>query len=104
MKRLHNIPNINENFKNLIGHDFLNWRKSTLNRHQLETALTMNLTIQKDFKKTNILMGANRDEGIFFILYYMADIFKKEEDVFINRDDFIRSITELNIYANPLQK
>ena len=49
-------------------------------------------------------MGANRDEGIFFILYYMADIFKKEEDVFINRDDFIRSITELNIYANPLQK
>ena len=59
---------------------------------------------KKDFKKTNILMGANRDGGIFFILYYMADIFKKEEDVFINRDDFIRSITELNIYANPLQK
>ena len=59
---------------------------------------------KKDFKKTNILMGANRDEGIFFILYYLADMFKKEEDVFINRQEFMRAITELNVYANPLQK
>ena len=59
---------------------------------------------KKDFKKTNILMGANKDEGNLFILYYLADIFKKEEDVFINREDFTHSITELNIFANPLQK
>jgi len=59
---------------------------------------------KKEFKKTNILMGANKDEGIYFIFYYLMDLFKKEEDVFINRDDFQRSITELNIYANPLQK
>ena len=51
-----------------------------------------------------ILMGANKDEGIFFILYYLADMFKKEEDVFINRGEFMRAITELNVYANPLQK
>jgi len=59
---------------------------------------------KKEFKKTNILMGANKDEGMFFIFYYMADLFPKEEDVFINRDDFERSITELNVYANPLQR
>ena len=26
---------------------------------------------RKEFKKTNILMGANKDEGMFFIFYYM---------------------------------
>jgi len=59
---------------------------------------------KKEFKKTNILIGANKDEGMFFIFYYMADMFPKEEDVFINREDFERSITELNVYANPLQR
>ena len=59
---------------------------------------------KKEFKKTNVLMGANKDEGMFFIFYYMADLFPKEEDVFINRDDFERSITELNVYANPLKR
>ena len=31
-------------------------------------------------------------------------MFKRQEDVFINREDFERSITELNVYANPLQR
>lgn len=26
----------------------------------------------KNFKKTNILLGANRDEGFYFILYYLG--------------------------------
>ena len=34
---------------------------------------------KKEFKKTNILIGANKDEGMFFIFYYMADMFPKEE-------------------------
>merc|ERR1719309_1227015 len=41
---------------------------------------------KKEFKKTNILMGANKDEGMFFIFYYLAYIFEKQEDVFINSD------------------
>lgn len=60
--------------------------------------------LHKNFKKTNILMGANRDEGNFFIIYYLTDMFKREENVYINREDFVRSVSELNIYANPLQK
>ena len=59
---------------------------------------------KKEFKKTNILMGANKDEGFFFIFYYLSDMFKKQEDVFISREAFERSITELNVYANPLQR
>ena len=48
----YNIPSINKEFKSKIGHDFLSWRKSTLGRDQLETALRMNLTIQEDFGQT----------------------------------------------------
>jgi len=38
-----------------------------------------------NFKKTNILLGANRDEGNYFIIYYLTDLFKNEENVFITR-------------------
>ena len=52
---------------------------------------------------------ALRIEGFFFILYYyLADMFKKKKkEVFrhvFNRQEFMRAITELNVYANPLQK
>ena len=56
------------------------------------------------FKKTNILMGANNDEGFFNIFYYLSDMFQKQEEVFINREEFERSILELNLDANPLQR
>lgn len=57
-----------------------------------------------NFKKTNILIGSNQDEGMFFIFYHLPKMFPKVEDVFISRDDFKRAIAELNVYANPLQK
>lgn len=53
----------------------------------------------KNFKKTNIMMGANKDEGVFFIMYYLTELFKNEETVFVNRDDFIRAVEELNLYV-----
>ena len=56
----------------------------------------------KNFKKTNIMMGANKDEGVFFILYYLTDLFKNEETVFVNREDFIKSVGELNIYVKSV--
>nr|AIY62314.1 acetylcholinesterase 1B [Lepeophtheirus salmonis] len=55
---------------------------------------------EKDYKKTNILMGVNKDEGNFFIMYYLPELFKKNENVYINRTDFIRSVSDLNIYVN----
>lgn len=33
---------------------------------------------KKNFKKTNILIGTNQNEGFFFIIYYLADIFRLE--------------------------
>ena len=33
---------------------------------------------RKNFKKTNILLGTNLNEGHYFIIYYLTDIFKKE--------------------------
>lgn len=39
----------------------------------------------KNFKKTNILMGSNTEEGYYFIMYYLTELFKKEENVYISR-------------------
>ena len=50
------------------------------------------------YKKTNLLLGSNKDEGYYFILYYLTDLFRNEENVYINRRDFFRSVQELNPY------
>lgn len=56
----------------------------------------------KNFKKTNVLLGANRDEGYYFILYYLTELFKKEENVFVTRKDFIKAVKELNLYVKAV--
>ena len=53
----------------------------------------------KNFKKCNIMTGANKDEGVFFIMYYLTELFKNEESVLVDREDFIRSVGELNLYV-----
>ena len=58
----------------------------------------------KNYKKTNIMIGANRDEGHYFIMYYLTDLFQKKESVYVNRSDFIRSVSELNLYVSPIGK
>ena len=57
-----------------------------------------------NFKKTNIMMGSNQDEGMFFIFYYLPEMFQKKEDVYITREVFQRAVAELNVYSNPLQR
>ncbi|XP_013780687.2 acetylcholinesterase-like [Limulus polyphemus] len=52
----------------------------------------------RNFKKTNVLMGSNLDEGTYWIIYYLTELFKKEEDVYLTREDFINSVKELNPY------
>jgi len=56
----------------------------------------------KNFKKTNVLLGVNRDEGFYFILYYLTELFKKEENVFVTRNDFLKAVKELNLYVKPV--
>ena len=33
------------------------------------------------FKKTEVLLGANKDEGSYFLLYYLTHLFRLEENV-----------------------
>ncbi len=56
----------------------------------------------KNYKKCNVLLGANTDEGNFFIMYYLTELFKNEENVFVSREDFIRSVGELNLFVKQV--
>ncbi|KAJ9587338.1 hypothetical protein L9F63_019139, partial [Diploptera punctata] len=59
---------------------------------------------ERNFKKTNILMGSNTEEGYYFIIYYLTELFRKEENVYINREEFLRSVQELNPYVNNVAR
>lgn len=56
----------------------------------------------KNFKKTNIMLGSNSEEGSYFIIYYLTDLFKNQEDVYLNRQEFIDAVKELNPYVGEL--
>lgn len=58
----------------------------------------------QNFKKTNILMGSNTEEGYYFILYYLTELFPKEENVGITREQYLQAVKELNPYVNDVAK
>ncbi|KAJ8961186.1 hypothetical protein NQ318_008869 [Aromia moschata] len=64
----------------------------------------MRALANKNFKKTNILMGSNTEEGYYFIIYYLTELFRKEENVYVNRQEFLRAVTELNPYVNAVAR
>ncbi|XP_055301945.1 acetylcholinesterase-like isoform X2 [Sitodiplosis mosellana] len=52
------------------------------------------------FKKSEILMGSNTDEGNYFIIYYLTELFKKEEGITVSRKEYLQAVKELNPYVN----
>ncbi|XP_076040560.1 acetylcholinesterase-like [Oratosquilla oratoria] len=56
----------------------------------------------RNFKKTNILMGSNSEEGFWFIMYFLTDFFRREENIQITRDQFERSVRDLHPYFNDV--
>jgi acetylcholinesterase len=50
------------------------------------------------------MMGSNTEEGYYFILYYLTQLFRNEENILINREDFLRSVHELNPYVNSVAR
>ena len=56
----------------------------------------------KNFKKTNLLLGFNSEEGNYFIIYHLIDMFKKNEEVYISREDFEKIVRELNPYVGKV--
>ena len=57
-----------------------------------------------NFKKTNILLGSNKDEGNYILFYYLTDLFRLEEDVFITSSNFDLTIREANVQLNKIQR
>lgn len=54
------------------------------------------------FKKTDILTGSNTEEGFYFIIYYLTELFRKEEGITISKKDFLQAVKELNPYVNDV--
>lgn len=46
------------------------------------------------FKKTDILTGSNTEEGYYFIIYYLTDLFRKEDGITVTREQFLNVSTE----------
>eukprot|EP00095_Tigriopus_kingsejongensis_P010296 maker-scaffold148_size310697-snap-gene-0.17 protein:Tk10296 transcript:maker-scaffold148_size310697-snap-gene-0.17-mRNA-1 annotation:"acetylcholinesterase 1" len=57
---------------------------------------------KKHFKNTNILLGTNRNEGYYFIMYYLTDVFKIGGNITIRRKDFEVLVKELNLYVKTV--
>ncbi|XP_054723161.1 acetylcholinesterase-like [Uloborus diversus] len=58
--------------------------------------------LSKNFKKTNIMAGSNTDEGNYFIIYYLTDLFKNQEDIYVNREEFVQAVKRLNPQVGDL--
>lgn len=56
----------------------------------------------KNFKKCNVLMGSNTEEGSYFIIYYLSELFKLDEQIYISREDFIASVKKFFPTYNPV--
>ena len=54
------------------------------------------------FKHAPILLGSNKDEGNYFILYYLTQLFQLKENVLVDREEFLQSVRELNPYLNNI--
>lgn len=53
------------------------------------------------FKKANIMMGSNTEEGFYFIIYYLTELFHIDgSEVKVSREQFISAVSELNPYVN----
>ena len=57
---------------------------------------------QKDFKKTKLLLGSNTEEGTYFIIYHLTELFKQSEDVRLTREDFKKTVKDLTPNMNPI--
>lgn len=55
-----------------------------------------------DFKKCNILMGSNTEEGYWFIMYFLPNILRREENIVVSRSQFESSVRALFPYFNEL--
>ncbi|OXA45888.1 Acetylcholinesterase [Folsomia candida] len=56
------------------------------------------------FKQMPLLLGSNTEEGNYFIIYYLTQLFHLKEGVVVNREEFLQSTRELNPYLNNIAR
>jgi len=65
-------------------------------------ASPLKLLQEGKFKKTDILLGANRDEGSYFLLYFLMHLLTLEDQVTVTKEDFDKSTQALNEPVKPV--
>ncbi|RWR98979.1 Acetylcholinesterase-like protein, partial [Dinothrombium tinctorium] len=59
--------------------------------------------LTKNFKKTKIMTGCNLEEGFYFLVYYLPSLLNAStEDVYVSREDFVRTIRDINPYVSKI--
>lgn len=53
---------------------------------------------EKNFKQTNIMVGSNKDEGTYWLVYNQPGLFNLTENVFVSKSEFEDSVRKM--YAN----
>ena len=68
--------------------------------------LPSNMLQRNDVKDTEVILGVNKDEGIFWLLYYDKQLFPKSNAGELSREDFSKHVLpDLSLKANlPVQK
>lgn len=56
----------------------------------------------KDFKRTKLLLGSVSEEGTYFIIYHLTELFKNSEDVYLTKEDFVKTVKELTPNMNRI--
>lgn len=55
-----------------------------------------------NYKKTNMLLGSNSEEGSYFIIYHLTEDFRKEEDIYVPRKRFEHEVKNLFNFSNSI--
>lgn len=60
---------------------------------------------KRNLRKADILTGSDTEEGHFFLLYFLIDLLKIQEEVSVNREEFLKAVQQLypNINEAALQ-
>ncbi|XP_020279976.1 acetylcholinesterase-like [Pseudomyrmex gracilis] len=64
----------------------------------------LDLVREVDFEKTEILVGNNKNEGTYFILYDFIDFFEKDQPSFLERDKFLTIINSIFKNMSEIEK
>ncbi|CAG0894809.1 unnamed protein product, partial [Darwinula stevensoni] len=57
-----------------------------------------------DFSNVELIVGSNRDEGTYFVLYDFINAFNKDDPSLLTRDQYLAIMSEIFKQMSPIQK